>query len=260
MSNKNRLILVLDDDPTISIIVRGILQSHPFDMRFVSNIERAKEALKSDSFDVFLTDIHLPDGSSLNHLEEYFQLRPDLKIIVMTKFNNEDVTDLAWKKGAVEFLEKPIQEKHLLNALDSSVNQESLSIEQRQLTSQLFHFVHDRDIPVFEGERLVENMGGDTNLCRLALESFFQNRKMSQDEILDLVKSGDDTKILEVIHRYRGTAETVTAFQIANALRQMKKTLDSGGVLTEYDCHELNRIGINTEEQMSDWISGLPSG
>ncbi len=254
MAEKNRLILVLDDDPTISVIVRGILQSHPFNMRFVSNIERAKEALKSDKFDIFLTDIHLPDGSSLDHLEDYFLINPDLKIIVMTKFNNEIVTDLAWKKGAIEFLEKPIQESHLLNALNLSLNQESLNLEQRQLTSQLFHYVHDRDIPFFDAKRLMKNLGEDISLCRLALESFLQNIELSQGEILEAVKNSDDKKSLDVIHRYRGASETVTAFQIANALRQMKKTIDGGGVLTEFDCLELNRIGQKTTEEIKKWI------
>ncbi len=258
MKQKKRLILVLDDDPTVSIVIRGLLQSRPYNMRFVSNIEKAKAALKSDDqFEILITDVHLPDGNSLDHFEEYRELNPELSIVVMTKFNNETVTEKAWNQGAVEFIEKPIEKNHLMHALDSVVEKGKSPIksEHRKLTTQLFHFVQDRDIPVFDHKRLVKNLGGDIELCQLALGTYAGTIEEDLKSILDAVVEQDEKKAGEAIHKLKGASETIMAFQVVHALRQMEKTMKSGGVLTEFDCHELNRISEQTQSKIKIWLN-----
>ena len=61
------------------------------------------ELLQSESIDVILLDLHLPDASGLGILDTVVESRPDIPVVVMTGLSDEKTGENAVSKGAQDF-------------------------------------------------------------------------------------------------------------------------------------------------------------
>ncbi len=100
--------LIVDDEPDIRELLEITLNRMDIDTVSAADIESARQLLKKQHFDLCLTDMRLPDGDGLD-LVDYIQsngLR--MPCAVITAHGNMDTAVKAMKKGAFDFLSKPV--------------------------------------------------------------------------------------------------------------------------------------------------------
>jgi len=77
----------------------------------------AVDLLHSRLFDVIITDVRMPRMNGLALLDWIRFNRPEARVVVMTAFNGPYLKDLCVGKGAMLFLEKPVDPDMLISAI-----------------------------------------------------------------------------------------------------------------------------------------------
>ncbi|MDD2761168.1 MAG: sigma-54 dependent transcriptional regulator [Methylomonas sp.] len=105
---KMPITLVVDDEPDIRELLEITLGRMNIQTRCAQDLRSARELLHSQSFDLCLTDMRLPDGDGLE-LVDYIQDEGlQLPVAVITAHGSMDIAIKAMKKGAFDFLTKPV--------------------------------------------------------------------------------------------------------------------------------------------------------
>jgi len=116
-------ILIIDDSPTETHYVTGILTKHGHEVSNADSAERGLSMVRSDHPDLVLMDIVMP---GLNGFQATRQLTrdpetADIPIIILTTKNQE--TDRVWgqRQGAKDYLTKPVDEKVLIATVNKAL-------------------------------------------------------------------------------------------------------------------------------------------
>ncbi len=128
---KKPLVLIIDDEPDIRELLEITLNRMDIQTCSAENIESAKELLQQNSFDLCLTDMKLPDGNGLDLVDTIQAMSDPIPVAVITAHGNIDTAILAMKKGAFDFVSKPI-DLSVLRHLVSSALKLSASLSKRE--------------------------------------------------------------------------------------------------------------------------------
>jgi two-component system response regulator PilR (NtrC family) len=118
---KQPLTLIVDDEPDIRELLEITLKRMGIQTQSAANISSAQLLLKQSKFDLCLTDMRLPDGDGLALLDYIQQLHPNLPVAVISAHGNMDTAIKAMKKGAFDFLSKPIDLLVLRQLINSAL-------------------------------------------------------------------------------------------------------------------------------------------
>lgn len=120
---KNLSILVVDDDPVIRRLLQQRLQKENYQVQVARDGHEASEMLSGQSFDVVLTDLMMPGGiGGIEVLEIAKSLYSNIEVVLITAHSSVDTAVQAMKKGATDYLEKPINFDELFLKLDKISN------------------------------------------------------------------------------------------------------------------------------------------
>ena len=120
---KNLSILVVDDDPVIRRLLQQRLNKENHDVSIAEDGYQAESLLQERSFDVVLTDLMMPGGiGGIEVLEITKNLHPETEVVLITAHSSIDTAVDAMKKGATDYLEKPINFDELFLRLDKISN------------------------------------------------------------------------------------------------------------------------------------------
>ena len=124
-TERNR-ILIVDDDEALLTALHMFLERRQFDVTAVTNPESAIEKIRQDEFDVVLLDLNYDrdttsGGEGLRLLDEMLAIAVECPLIVMTGWATVDLAVAAMKKGAVDFIQKPWENDHLLRVLTTQI-------------------------------------------------------------------------------------------------------------------------------------------
>ncbi|WGS86716.1 sigma-54 dependent transcriptional regulator [Methylomonas sp. UP202] len=100
--------LVVDDEPDIRELLEITLNRMDIQTRCAADLAGAKQLLASQRFDLCLTDMKLPDGDGLELVDHIQACGLPLPVAVITAHGNMDIAIKAMKKGAFDFLSKPV--------------------------------------------------------------------------------------------------------------------------------------------------------
>lgn len=101
-------ILIIEDDEEMRSLLKDILDEEGFDTESASNGSGGLQELTKGPFDLVITDIRMPGLTGLDILPVIKRLQPEVPVIVITAFGNEEVYRRSFEKGAAGYLEKPI--------------------------------------------------------------------------------------------------------------------------------------------------------
>jgi two-component system response regulator PilR (NtrC family) len=104
----NPSVLVVDDEPDICELLSITLQRMKLNARTSNTLATAQNLLKTERFDLCLTDMQLPDGSGLELVEWMQQHAPSIPVAVITAHGNMETAVRALKLGAFDFVSKPL--------------------------------------------------------------------------------------------------------------------------------------------------------
>jgi DNA-binding NtrC family response regulator len=130
-------ILIVDDEQMMCEMLEDDLKRHGFHPTSYLSAEKALDALKTESFDVLLTDMNLPNMNGIELCERVVANRPDIPVIVITAFGSMETAIAAIRAGAYDFVTKPIDTEFLVLALDRAVNHHGLQEKVKILDEAL---------------------------------------------------------------------------------------------------------------------------
>jgi DNA-binding NtrC family response regulator len=130
-------VLVVDDEKPQRDILQMILEAEGYEAATAGNGRQALERVRGQAFDVVLTDLKMPDISGIELLSELMALQPGLCVILMTAHGSIDSAVDAMRKGAFDYLTKPLEKDELLLVLGRALERTALVRENRMLQEQL---------------------------------------------------------------------------------------------------------------------------
>ena len=101
-------VLVVDDEPDLCELLSITLQRMDLSPRTANTVAAAQRLLKTERFDLCLTDMQLPDGDGLELVEWMQQHTPSVPVAVITAHGNMETAVRALKAGAFDFVSKPL--------------------------------------------------------------------------------------------------------------------------------------------------------
>jgi two-component system response regulator PilR (NtrC family) len=118
---KKPLTLIVDDEPDICELLEITLNRMDIQTHCAENIGKAKALLQQHSFDLCLTDMKLPDGNGLDLLDHIHSNCAPMPVAVITAHGNMDTAIQAMKKGAFDFVSKPVDLSALRQMVSSAL-------------------------------------------------------------------------------------------------------------------------------------------
>jgi len=101
-------VLIVDDEPDLLELVSLTLNRMNLETQTAADILNAKRLLKSQHFDLCLTDMRLPDGDGLDLVGWMQENRANVPVAVITAHGNVESAVRALKVGAFDFVSKPL--------------------------------------------------------------------------------------------------------------------------------------------------------
>jgi two-component system NtrC family sensor kinase len=182
-------ILVLDDDAILRENLERELNRNYLDTRGVGTGAEALKILSQEHFDIALIDFKLPDMSGLTVLEKIKSKDPDCEVIITTGFGTQDIAISALRKGAIDYLEKPVDFVELSSAIGRAT--EKLS-QKSNLHSRTTILVVDDDRPVVDRlHRFLSREGFDSSSAYNGAEALAIIEKQKIDILVTDVNMGD---------------------------------------------------------------------
>jgi two-component system, response regulator FlrC len=119
MTSQPRIILIVEDEPDILYILRGLIRelTAGYEIVAVSNGNAALEQLAQRSVALVVTDYHMPEMTGLQLAEQVRAGWPDVPVIMVTAYSTARIEKQAAAAGVREFLAKPFALEHLKAAL-----------------------------------------------------------------------------------------------------------------------------------------------
>ncbi len=127
MTIRKDSILLVDDDPEVVWALGRYFTRAGFPVTACGDGEEAISLLKSKQFDTVITDIQMPRLNGLALVEWLRANRTGTRVVVMTAFGGPSIRHLSIKKGAILYLEKPVDPELLAEALSCSREESAFS-------------------------------------------------------------------------------------------------------------------------------------
>jgi two-component system, NtrC family, nitrogen regulation response regulator NtrX len=136
LPRKAHLLLVDDDPNTLASLSRAFrLAGH--EATVCDNAGRALELLRTNGFDLILSDVVMPGKSGLELLEDLKKAGVKTPIVLISGQANIEMAVRATKLGALDFLEKPLSTDKLLVTVENALRLSRLEDENRELRQRL---------------------------------------------------------------------------------------------------------------------------
>ncbi|PJB76692.1 MAG: Fis family transcriptional regulator, partial [Acidobacteria bacterium CG_4_9_14_3_um_filter_49_7] len=129
-------ILIVDDEENIRRTIRAILEDEGYAVREAASGSEAFTELQDGQVDLVITDVWMEDIDGLKLIDFINNSGIDVEIIVISGHATIEVAVQATKKGAIDFLEKPLSFEKLLLSISNALKHRKLKIGNRWLLEQ----------------------------------------------------------------------------------------------------------------------------
>jgi signal transduction histidine kinase len=135
MENK---ILIVDDEKDIrELLVRVLSRIGGFQVELAENGDDALQKLSKDSYDLVLTDLKMPKVDGLQLVDEIARVKPETLTVLMTGHGSIDSALEAMKRGASDYLTKPLNLDELILRLRKVVEQKQRFVSLKDYAGEL---------------------------------------------------------------------------------------------------------------------------
>jgi two-component system response regulator AtoC len=134
---KKNKILIVDDEKNILRGLSATLREKRYEVETAQLFEEAVEKFGRDSYDLVLTDLKLPGKSGIDLLEYIKSREPEIPVIMMTAFGTIENAVEAMKRGAFNYLTKPVNPDELLTVSREAMEKFALRKENLSLKAEL---------------------------------------------------------------------------------------------------------------------------
>ena len=130
-------LLIVDDEEGIRFSLRGILEDEGYGVLEAKSAEAGLVLLDAEKVDLVFLDIWLPGMDGLAMLDEIRRLHPSLPVIMISGHGSIETAVTAIRKGAHDFVEKPLSLEKVILAVDRALEFQALKRENTGLRELL---------------------------------------------------------------------------------------------------------------------------
>jgi DNA-binding response OmpR family regulator len=123
---KGRSVLIVDDEKNILLTLSQSLEVLQLETDTATNGEEALAKLKEKEFGLILLDIRMPGMDGMEVLRQVREIRPDIRIIMISAYGTIEVAVEAMKLGAVDFIQKPFSPEEIRALVSRVLDRENL--------------------------------------------------------------------------------------------------------------------------------------
>ena len=189
-------ILVVDDERSILTTLEILLTNHGHAVETATTLAEARDKLQNGIFDLVLTDLRLSDGDGTALVENVKTLMPGAEVILITAHGTIEAAVDAMRRGAFDFIIKPIDTDKLTLTITKALRHQALESEVRRLRRE------------FKDQYQFKNILG-------------QSPRIKQ--VLDIVQRVAETDVAVLIEGENGTGKNVIARAVHNASKRRER-------------------------------------
>lgn len=130
-------ILVIDDERSIRNTLKDILEYEKYEVDLAEDGNKGVEKVKGAEYDIVLCDIKMPGMDGIETLEKLTLLAPDTPVVMISGHGNIDTAVDSIKKGAFDFIEKPLDLNRLLITIRNAMDKSTLVSETKILKKKV---------------------------------------------------------------------------------------------------------------------------
>jgi len=224
-------ILVVEDSTDLRELLVQALSMGGYEAQAADNGQSALEALAQDSFDVVITDIRMPGMDGLTLLDRILAMdkEPETAVILMTAYMTIESAVSSLKKGAYDYLTKPVKIEQLLHTVQTVVDKRRLKLENIRLTRELKELNRELEKKV-----------------RLRTKQLQDSQDKLQQSYLEVIKSF--AVVLEERDAYtQGHSSRVTEYSVRTASQMQLADKQIVALQIGGNLHDIGKIGIPEE-------------
>jgi two-component system response regulator PilR (NtrC family) len=136
-TNRTSRILVVDDEASMLEFLGLLLEEEGYSVTVASSMTEARQTLGTNSFDLVLCDIMMPDGNGLDLLKEIKADNSRSSVIMMTAYSSTKSAIEAMKLGAYHYVSKPFDVEELKVVIQKALEKTELVDENVYLRKEL---------------------------------------------------------------------------------------------------------------------------
>lgn len=130
-------VLIIDDERPIRNSLKEILEYEKLTVKEATNGIEGLDVLSKNDFDLILCDIKMPGMDGIELLSKIQEEKPEIPVIMISGHGNVETAVDALKKGAYDFIEKPIELNRLLVTVRNALDRANLVEETKKLRKKL---------------------------------------------------------------------------------------------------------------------------
>ncbi len=130
-------ILVVDDEKSVRDSIKMILEYERFAVDMAEDGVKAIKKVEENNFDLVLLDIKMPGMDGIEVLGKIRDRHPDLPVVMISGHGTIETAVEATKRGAFDFLPKPLDRNKLIITVRNGIEQSKLIIENKQMREKI---------------------------------------------------------------------------------------------------------------------------
>ncbi|MCR9158338.1 MAG: sigma-54 dependent transcriptional regulator [Rhodobacteraceae bacterium] len=138
-------VLFVDDEEPLRIAAQQTLELADLDCTCFDRAASALDVLGPEYPGILVTDIRMPGMDGTELLRAALQKDPEFPVILVTGHGDLDLAVCMMRDGAYDFIEKPFAPERLVDAVRRALEKRRLTIENRQLRSEVAPFIGLKD-------------------------------------------------------------------------------------------------------------------
>lgn len=197
-------ILIVEDDITYGMMLKTWLGKKGFQVISVSSIARAQKHIESETVDLILSDLRLPDKDGIDLLKWLGEHGLQIPLIIMTGYADIQSAVQAMKLGACDYIAKPVNPDELLKKIGEALNASSSA------SKQMMHSDKMKNQPLKGAEG------------SLSSSDFLEGESDAAKQLYNYVKLVSPTNMSVLINGASGTGKEY----VAHRIHQLSKRAD----------------------------------
>ena len=204
MTQEQKRILIVDDEPDILQLLEISLTRMGLAVYKAESVGAAKYQLEKTAFHLCLSDFKLPDGTGIELVQYIAENYPSTPVAVITAFGTINHAVEALKKGAFDFITKPISLDTLRQLVITGLKQTDAQNAEEAFEPQLFksesnYFQEiNRSIGAFSNTQAPVLIYGEAGTWKEKIASLIHANSSLRQEALTVVDCSDDQAVLKL--------------------------------------------------------------
>lgn len=123
MEKNRKRILIVDDEANVRKVFSDVLRRKGYPIKAVKNGPGALKAIEEETFDLALVDLGISKMDGIEILENIKKRKPQIPVIIYTGHGSVTTAVAAMRRGAADYLNKPISPEELMLAIKKALEQ-----------------------------------------------------------------------------------------------------------------------------------------